>query len=41
MRDNNSIPEGMVLKDEFIALEPFEIITLSYMLIGKKENVAA
>lgn len=41
MRDNNKIPEGMVLRDEFIALEPSQIISLAYLLIGKKEALAA
>ena len=41
MRDKNKIPDGMVLKDEFIALEPKQIISLAYLLIDKKEDLAA
>jgi len=33
MRDKNKIPEGMVLRDEFIALEPSQIISLACRLI--------
>lgn len=33
MRDKNKIPEGMVLRDEFMALEPSQIISLAYRLI--------
>ena len=38
MRDKNSIPEGMFVKDEFIALEPTQIISLAYLLIETKEE---
>lgn len=36
MRDQNKIPEGMVLRDEFIALEPTQIISLACLLIDTK-----
>lgn len=41
MRDQNEIPEGMVLRDQFIALEPSQIITLACLLIDNKEAEAA
>ena len=41
MRDNNKIPEGMIVREEFIALEPSQIVSLAYLLIDKKEAVAA
>jgi len=41
MRDNNMIPKGMFVKDEFIALEPSQIISLAYLLIETKEEEPA
>ena len=41
MRDQNKIPEGMVLREEFIALEPSQIVTLASLLIDKQEAAAA
>ncbi len=41
MRDQNKIPEGMFLREEFFALEPNQIITLAYLLIDNKEAIAA
>lgn len=41
MRDENMIPEGMKLKDEFIVLEPSQIVMLASTLINKKEEIAA
>ena len=40
MRDHNRVPTGMILKDEFTALEPSTIISVAYMLINKKEALA-
>jgi len=40
MRDHNKTPKGMILKDEFAALEPSTIISVAYMLINKKEALA-
>ncbi|MEB8433051.1 MULTISPECIES: hypothetical protein [Cocleimonas] len=41
MRDHNRIPEGMFLREEFIALEPAQIVTLACLLIDNQEAVAA
>ena len=41
MRDKNKIPHGMFLREEFIALEPNQIITLACLLIDNKEAIAA
>lgn len=38
MRDKNRIPKGMFLKEEFVALEPSQIILLAYQLIETKEE---
>ncbi|KAG1650273.1 hypothetical protein GQR58_028181 [Nymphon striatum] len=38
MRDNNMIPQGMHVKDEFVALEPTQIISLAYLLIDPKDH---
>ncbi len=40
MRDHNKTPKGMILRDEFAALEPSTIISVAYMLINKKEASA-
>jgi hypothetical protein len=37
MRDQNKIPEGMVVREEFIALEPSQIVSFAFQLIGTKE----
>ncbi len=41
MRDQNKIPDGMILRDEFVALEPSQIVTLASLLIDNHEAVAA
>ncbi|WP_299871423.1 hypothetical protein [uncultured Cocleimonas sp.] len=41
MRDHNRIPDGMIVRDEFCALEPSQIITLACLLIDNQEAVAA
>ena len=41
MRDHNKIPDGMFLREEFIALEPSQIVTLASLLIDNQEAVAA
>lgn len=40
MRDHNKTPTDMILKDEFITLEPTTIISVAYLLIKKKEALA-
>ena len=34
MRDQNKIPAGMVVREEFIALQPSQLVSLVYQLIG-------
>lgn len=41
MRDKNQIPFGLEVRDEFIALEPVEIITLASGLIESEEEATA
>ena len=40
MRDHNKTPKGLILRDEFIALEPATIISVAYLLIKRKEALA-